>query len=289
MRLQKIIIIEGMFDFSNYTIYVAIIQIVAAFVIYYITNWLGGHTPSDRGYMTLSLVIEEDTMPAFNFVFKTLTPVVLYTFYIAICQSVSFLTHLCSNSYLVMVYYWLWRMVYYSVHEVWRLVNYKSFILYVIVTIALSVWVYEFSEKVQSLFPSKDALRDQIWILIAIFIYQVLNRLKINREATEDRKQRYIMRQYKSLSKKYEDLILSQCTTLVDQGLVYSIMIVENYNRPTMIRGIEYLAFFIKRKKMSLGIMQVKTEKYISEIESVRMGAEKIVELRKEYTKSVQL
>ncbi len=65
-------------DFSQYTWWIALIQAVIAGVMFFVTNWLGGHTPVDRGYVTLSLIAADDTMPAFNFVFKTLTPLVQY-------------------------------------------------------------------------------------------------------------------------------------------------------------------------------------------------------------------
>lgn len=249
----------------------------------FFTNWLGGHSPADSGYMTLSLVIKEDTMPMFNFVFKTLTPIVLYIFYIVICQSIPQLSSFGANSYLVIIYYWGWRWFYYSIHEIWRLVNWRALVLYVVVTVTLAILIYQFSAKVTSLLPSKEALRDQLWILIAIFVYQVINQLQIDREGTEERKRDYILKKSADFRRKYGAIISSKCETIVDEGLVYSIMIVENYNRPFLIRCAEYMLFFFCRKKMSLGIMQVKTSKFITEKESVDLGAKKIVALRQQY------
>ena len=60
-------------------------------------------------------------------------------------------------------------------------------------------------------------------------------------------------------------------------------MIVENYNRPWLARCVEYIVFFLHKKKMSLGIMQVKTSDFITEKQSVELGTEKIVALRKYY------
>lgn len=272
-------------DFSNYTCGVAAIQIVAAYLIYYITNWLGGHTPADRGYMTLSLIAEQDTMPAFNFIFKTLTPIVLYIFYIVLCQSVDCMGLFLTKSYIIILYYWLWRFLYYTIHDVWRLVNWKTLFLYVVVTLALAICIYRFSENVKSMLPDAESLRDQLWILIAIFVYEVLNKLGINRGETEDRKSRYILTKYAAFKKEYGDIISKQCKTLVDEGLVYSIMIVENYNRPRTVRFLENFVFLIKRKKMSLGIMQVKTKKFINDTQSVQLATQKIIDLREQFMK----
>ncbi|HIR59787.1 MAG TPA: hypothetical protein IAB38_07025 [Candidatus Onthousia excrementipullorum] len=53
--------------------------------------------------------------------------------------------------------------------------------------------------------------------------------------------------------------------------LTYSIMIYENYNRPIVIRVFENIKFFITGQA-SLGIMQVTTQKFITNKESVKMG-----------------
>lgn len=273
-------------NFSNYTCGVAAIQMVVAYLIYYITNWLGGHTPEERGYMTLSLIAEQDTMPAFNFIFKTLTPIVLYIFYIVVCQSIECMGLFRTNSYVIILYYWLWRFLYYTIHDVWRLVNWKTLFLYIAVTMTLAICIYRFSENVKSMLPDAESLRDQLWILIAIFVYEVLNKLDINREETVDRKNRYILTKYAAFKKEYGYIISNQCKTLVDEGLVYSIMIVENYNRPYMIRMFEYLVFLIKRRKMSLGIMQVKTQKFINDTQSVQLASQKIIDIREQFMKS---
>ena len=105
-----------LFDFSQYSFGIAVIQIVVAGVMFFVTNWLGGHTPVDRGYVTLSLIAADDTMPAFNFVFKTLTPLVQYILFIALCQIVTPFAFLLANSYMIIVYYWLYRGLYYAAY-----------------------------------------------------------------------------------------------------------------------------------------------------------------------------
>lgn len=63
--------------------------------------------------------------------------------------------------------------------------------------------------------------------------------------------------------------------------LFFSIMIMEDYNRPWYLRNLEYIVFFLRkfyRKEviMSLGIMQVKTDKIIGNKKSIEL-AEKII------------
>ena len=256
-----------LFDFSQYTFGIAAIQCIVAVIIFFVTNWLGGHTPVDRGYVTLSLIAADDTMPAFNFVFKTLTP----------------LAFLLANSYMIIVYYWLIRGLYYTLRGAFYLANWPVFMIYMAVSVGIAMLIYGFVDSIDSILPSKEAFRDQLWILIVIFIYQVINQLQIDREGTEKRKHKYILKQAKLFKSKYGSIISSGCESLVDEGLVISIMIVENYNRPWLVRCVEYVVFFFRRKRMSLGIMQVKTSKFITEKQSVELGVERIVALRKHY------
>ena len=75
----------------------------------------------------------------------------------------------------------------------------------------------------------------------------------------------------------------ANCEYVVDADLLYAIMIVENYNRPPLIRMVENLKFRMSHKRMSLGIMQVKTDKMIDDKESIKQAAVIIRKLRKEY------
>lgn len=277
-----------LFDFSQYGLGIAIMQFVVAGVIFYLTNWLGGHTPTDRGYITLSLIVEDDTMPAFNLLFKTLTPIVQYILFVALFQTISWLTPLVINCYMIIVYYWLYRFGYYIFRGAFSLINWWMLLIYVVVTVSISIWVYSIIEEVQTIFPNAEALRDQMWILIVIFVYQVLNNLQIDRKGTEHRKERYALKKNREFRKKYNNIVKSHCEYVVDADMLFAIMIVENYNRPPLARFVENLKFRLSHKKMSLGIMQVKTTKLITNEDSIVEALHIITHLRKEYLEKYQ-
>ena len=275
-------------DFSQYTWWIAAVQMVVAIIMFYVTNWLGGHTPMDRGYVTLSLIAADDTMPAFNFVFKILTPLVQYIFVIALFQNITLLSIFLVNSYMIIVYYWLCRGGYYIARGAFYLANWPIFLLYTIVSVGIAVWIYGFVESLGSILPSKEALRDQLWILIAIFVYQVVNNLTIDREGTEDRKKRYALRKYHEFKRKYANVVDANCAYVVDADLLHAIMIVENYNRPPIVRMVENLKFRLTHKRMTLGIMQVMTDEMIDDKESIIRAAKIIAKLRKDYMKRLK-
>ncbi|MCI7302828.1 MAG: hypothetical protein SOR93_02520 [Clostridiales Family XIII bacterium] len=96
------------------------------------------------------------------------------------------------------------------------------------------------------------------------------------RPLNEKNKNKYIDKHYKKFKKKYGSYIFDRPLPEINYSkLFYSIMIFENYNRPACIRVLEYIVFCIrcvcnKRKHMSLGIMQIKTEHLIFSMESIK-------------------
>jgi len=69
------------------------------------------------------------------------------------------------------------------------------------------------------------------------------------------------------------------------EGIIYAIMIYEDYNRPRLIRLVEYSWFFLTKKPLTMGIMQVRSNTYINDIESVRRGVDLVLQY---YTEALQ-
>ena len=103
----------------------------------------------------------------------------------------------------------------------------------------------------------------------------------MNRKDSEKRKEKYIFSRYKQFKIKYGRIVSANSECLVDECLIYAIMIVENYNRSPFIRQIEKIKFLLTKKKMSLGIMQVKTVSMITNEQSVEIASKMIVSYRK--------
>ena len=61
--------------FLGYSWYIALTHFALAIALFFIVNWIGARAIS-VGYIQMNIVIQEDTAPAFNFVFKILAPFV---------------------------------------------------------------------------------------------------------------------------------------------------------------------------------------------------------------------
>ena len=95
-----------------------------------------------------------------------------------------------------------------------------------------------------------------------MFVYSILNKVEISRDGTIKRKNKYIISRYTTFKKKYDTIIKEFFHNDFYEALTYSIMIYEDFNRPRVVRWIEYLRFWITRKPHTLGIMQVTTDKH---------------------------
>jgi hypothetical protein len=62
-------------------------------------------------------------------------------------------------------------------------------------------------------------------------------------------------------------------------------MIYEDFNRPIIVRWIEYFRFWITRKPHTLGIMQVTTDKFIDNEESIKQAMQVIHNLGADFIK----
>ena len=258
--------------FPEYTFILMLIHLALAIFLFFIVNWIGRRAVS-IGYMQMSVIARQDNAPAFNFLFRILSPVV----YLVICAV--FFQYFDINikyCYFIVVYYWIIRILFICITNRSTLTNWKTQFLYWISSIGLAIWIYGLLENVEEILPTPRALLDQLWILIILFIYSVLNKLEISNVGTIKRKNNYLTSRYIKFKKKYGDDIIAFFHNNIYEAITYSIMIYEDFNRPFIIRCMEYLFFYLRKGIYSLGIMQYQTNKYITNKDSLLLAMKKI-------------
>ena len=237
-------------------------------------NWVGAKSIS-IGYTTMGLEVKDDETPAFNFLLRVLGPVIYIIIIGVVLQSLD-LAQYVNELYLITIYYWIIRLLYLIISNRLKLINWIRQVFYWFVSIGLSVWVYHTIEKVDQILPRPDALLEQFWILVVLFLYNVLNNIRLSNQKSQKRKNKYIASRYFHFKAKYDKLITEYFHNNIYEALTYSIIIYEDYNRPYFIRKIEYIRFLITKKEHTLGVMQVKTRTYIDDEKSLMLGMEKI-------------
>ena len=260
--------------FSNYTLTLAITHMVVAIAMFFIINWMGAKSVS-IGYLQMSIVVEEESFPAFNFLFKAIAPVIIMILFVALAQAVHF-DSFTIHCYLIVVYYWLIRICVVILYGRGALTNWATQLFYWITSIGLSIYVYKLIDKVDKILPDPASLRDEMWILIILFIYSTFNKMTFGRAGTIKRKERYLNKTYIHLKSKYDKTISKECNNYFFIQVVYSIMIYENFNRPIIVRWIEYIHFWITKKPHTLGIMQITSSKWINNEQSISLAIKKI-------------
>lgn len=259
-----------------------LVQILLGIGLFFLINWIGKHSYS-IGYIEISIFVKTEEAPALNFLIRVLTPIV----YIIIVSTTLYyfkLDKFVWNIYLVNVYYILFRLLFNLITNRGLLLNWYRQILYWIAIVIISFFTYEKLIKVKAnILPDFTTVSNELWTIILIFIFHLANNLRFSNESTQRRKDNYLKSRYNYFKRYYGQLISDLTQNEILESIVYAVIIYEDFNRPKIARHIENLKFRLTKKSHTLGVMQVKSEKLISDFESVKLGTEKIVSAYKKY------
>lgn len=257
------------------TILIIFVQLLLSIPLFFLINWIG-HNTSNTGYIYFTLMYKGDERPGFNFVLRVFTPVIYIILISAILKEFGY-DIFTINIYFITLYYFIFRWLFICLSkDMFKLYDWRNQIIYLMFSFTFSYFIYKkFLLNNISLLPDLKELTNAIWISICVFIYYISNQVKLPYKSSINRRNKYFIDRYNKFSKKFDKYIPTYLPSDL-KILVYSIMIVENYNRPFLVRLLEYTAFFISRKEKSMGIMQVKSKKYISSKNSIKLACEKI-------------
>lgn len=159
---------------------------------------------------------------------------------------------------------------------------------YYIVLIILAFFINnEFINKVNQIFLTGEDLRIVLWLLAIIFVYvfcqkkNVFNKVSVNNNSKYMSKETILIN-YAKLKYKYGDTYSSNNKDV--NNLVYAIMVFENNRRGKILRDFDYLIFKLNGGKRKLGIMQIESNKLVTDKESIELVYKKI-EKKKEKNK----
>jgi hypothetical protein len=269
------------------------IYFLLAIVLFYIQNWIGSKSYS-RGYIKFSLLDEKDEALSLNFMIKAAGPTVFLVITAALIQYLNLRFNL--NQIIWIVYFYLlFRVVVIFLYDRARIVNWVRMLVHYTAILLFAIIIQnKFISSLDVLLPDFSEIKNEIWLLILIFLYQVGNsQMGLPEPSTDQerefaylpelipRKRKYIQRMYSKLKDKHGDLISSLSGNDIQfEVIVFSILIFENFNRPTFIRWLEGIWSRISGKETTLGIMQIKSRKPITDVESILTG---VSSLKKEY------
>lgn len=143
-----------------------------------------------------------------------------------------------------------------------------------------------FINQVDSVFLAGDALKIVIWILIILYLYQNLkiidNPVIIEEKPIDNSKYReYIVTNYAKFKNLYNNEI--DTDNILLKNLLYAIMIYEDKRRNKYLRAIDN--FFVGKinKLYKVGIMQVPSKIYLTDVESIKIVENKLTKIYNKY------
>lgn len=252
------------------------LQIILGIGLFFLINWIGKHSYS-IGYMEISIFVKTEEAPALNFLIRVLTPVI----YIIIVSTILYyfgLDDYVWNIFLVNIYYIIFRLLFNLLTNRGLLLNWYRQFLYWGAIVVISYFTYEKLIKVKTnILPDFTTVANELWIIILIFVFQVTNNIRLSQDGSVKRKQNYLKSRYNYFNNLYGKKIKEITQNEVLEAITYAILIYEDFNRPKLARVIENIKFRLTKKTHTLGVMQVSTNKLLTDNESVILGTTKIV------------
>jgi len=260
------------------TFQLVLFHTLLACLLFFFMNWIGGHATVAASYYPVSYFSRYDEAPAFNILFRVLTPVVYVVVVAAVLYSLG-LAEFVSNIYLVVAYHALIRWGYNLVMGRKGLVRWGRQLATAGTTLTIAYLAYQqIVSNPSRLLPDFATMANEVWIIIILFVYKLFEQIKVAPDANQTRKFRFLRDRYDFHSQRFGLVVNQEVQQLPKlEPLVYAVLIYETFNRPTVVQWLERYLFFPLGLARSLGPMQVQTDREITDLESVRTGTRLLV------------
>jgi len=220
---------------------VLLVHTILAFIVLVISLSLGRLLLQYKSeYQPIASLFKAEKSVGFNAILRIcLTPVCIVLFAI-IAYSIN-RDSLVHNIWHVALIYALLQCLVFTVLSRWKLVNISKFVLFHLLSIALTYYIYAalISKGLQHLLPDEANLRTDLWILIAGFLFSIFYSIPENDQRFQARKNNYATSRAAKFKAKYHDELKSQEPLF--QDILVAIMIFEDFNRPWFARVVERL------------------------------------------------
>lgn len=133
--------------------------------------------------------------------------------------------------------------------------------------------IHFFFAAEESVFITASELREELWFVVLIVLYQFFKMI-FDKNVTQNKVlkkgqiTRYIVHKFDRFFDRYQQVLDINADNRYICILLFAVMIFEDYNRGPLVRRLERFKFRFAGKA-TLGIMQLPTDKVISDEESV--------------------
>jgi len=246
-----------------------------ALSLFLIVNWIGRHSIS-RGYRSMELLPRPDEAPALNTAIRVLTPTVFIILAATALYEIGW-GDLVAKIYVVAIIYVAFRWAFNIAWDRLLLLNWpKEIILGLIIVVINWGVTLRLLKNRTSLLPDPTNVISELWVLMGLYLFYVLNQIRIGEDRSIQRKHKHIASKARQYLDEYGDLIAANTNNDKLKALILAVMIYENFNRPRVARVIENVVGKIGMAD-SFGLMQVTSPHPLTDRESVELGVKKLV------------
>ncbi|MBU1557750.1 hypothetical protein KKC45_02205, partial [Patescibacteria group bacterium] len=240
-------------------------------LLFFLNNKIGEKTKF-LGYTTTADLLNEGGF-GYNIFLRILSPAIFISVISVTLYFFNF-KFLITNIWLVAIWYSLLRIAVVIFFNRFGFLNKFLFIGVHLGSIFIAYLFYELSlsRGVEFILPENSNFRTEIWFIIFIYIYHLLNNLG-NGDNDYYRKHEILKKRYLIYQKKFKKVLQKEFieNNFLNKTL-FSIMIMEDINRPKTVRILEKIL-----KAKTTGIMQINSDKHLDDVESVKLAQEKIL------------
>lgn len=251
-----------------------IIHLALAMLLFWLVNWVGEHAV-DFGYGSTTLFEEPNESIALNFFVRAMAPSVFIVLLAAAAVGAGY-PHLRLGLYWVAIFYYILRAAYIFAFNLSGLVSWPRYIFHATLGLGTAWLVYEYLVLPnRSLFPDVNQLGNELWLAILAFLYAAANKVKLSGDPGDRRRNRFIKQTYDSIKQRHGVFIDDKINDPQLRLIAYGILVYESYCRPPLMRQLEKIAFW--RRERTTGIMQVKSDRILTNEESLERGIGKLI------------
>jgi hypothetical protein len=245
-----------------------------SFLLIFIINYIWVVT-ENHGYTPIWKIYENVNYFGFNLIIRIFWP----TVYILLLSIIAykFVPHaefFIKNIWYIIPLYYILNLSIILFLGRYRFIEWRFMLLYYAMwsLIWYLVQNYFISKWLNYIIPDASSIISDLWLIIALFLFGIIQNQSPNYNRQESVRVRYIKNQYCKYWKKFWNELYHLEPKF--KKILLSIMIYEDSNRPYQIRIFEnlyhyFLRKFKNKKKISTWIMQVKNIKLLSDKDSI--------------------
>lgn len=258
----------------NDTIVTMISHTALATALFLGVNWIGKHAV-EFGYTSATLFEESTESVALNFFLRAMSPAVFIIGVSAFFVSSGQPEWRLGIKY-VAIYYYVIRAGAVFILSRQSLVSWPKFALHAAAGITFAYIAYQYLiVPNRSLLPDLEQAGNELWLAILAFLYAVSNKIQVSGGPSARRRNNFIKQHYKQAHTRFGHIIDTKISDKTLKLITYAVIVYEDYARPVAIRGFERWMFW--KLNRTTGIMQVKADKPLSDLESVVRGTNILV------------